>query len=67
MLEKDMKRTTVTLPQELIDDLLEVRPAKNKTQAVVSVIQECIRKQKLETIKGLAANGKWPKLAKDPL
>ncbi len=59
-----MKRTTVTLPQELVDDLLEVSPAKNKTQAVISALQECIRRKKLETIKSLAANGRWPKMAK---
>ncbi len=59
-----MKRTTVTLPQELVDDLLEVNPAKNKTRAVVFAIQECIRRKKLETIKSLAANGRGQKMAK---
>lgn len=64
MLEITMKRTTVTLPQELVVDLLEVSPAKNKTQAVISAIQECIKRKKLETIKSLAANGRWHKMAK---
>jgi metal-responsive CopG/Arc/MetJ family transcriptional regulator len=64
MLEITMKRTTVTLPQELLDELLEVSPAKNKTQAVISAIQECIRRKKLETIKSLAADGRWHKMAK---
>ena len=64
MLEIAMKRTTVTLPQQLVVDLLEVRPAKNKTQAVISAIQECIKRKKLETIKRLAANGRTHKMAK---
>jgi hypothetical protein len=64
MLENLMKRTTVTLPQELVEDLLDVTPAKNKTQAVVSAIQECIKRKKLETIKNLAGQGRWPRMAK---
>ena len=64
MLEDFMKRTTVTLPQELVEDLLDVTPAKNKTQAVVTAIQECIKRKKLETIKNLAGQGKWPRMAK---
>ncbi len=59
-----MKRTTVTLPQELVNDLLQVSPAKNKTQAVLSAIQECIRRRKLETIKSLAGSGRWQRAAK---
>ena len=58
-----MKRTTVTLPQELVMALIEF-PAKNKTQAVISAIQECIKRKKLETIKSLAANGRWHKNGK---
>jgi hypothetical protein len=64
MLENLMKRTTVTLPRELVDDLLDVTPAKNKTQAVVSAIQDCIKRKKLETIKSLAGQGRWPRMAK---
>ncbi len=64
MLENLMKRTTVTLPQELVEDLLDVTPAKNKTQAVVSAIQDCIKRKKLETIKNLAGRGRWSRMAK---
>ncbi|MCX5909729.1 MAG: DUF2191 domain-containing protein [Deltaproteobacteria bacterium] len=53
-----MKRTTVTLPQELVVNLLEVAPAKNKTQAVIGAIQDCIKRKKMETIKRLAIYGK---------
>ena len=42
----------------------EVSPAKNKTQAVLSAIQECIKRRKLETIKSMAANGRWHRAAK---
>ena len=59
-----MKRTTVTLPQQLVNDLLEVTPAKNKTQAVIVAIQECIKRKKLERIKSMAGNGRWHKMAK---
>jgi hypothetical protein len=58
MQEMLMKRTTVTLPQELVVDLLEVTPAKNKTQAVIGAIQDCIKRKKMETIKRLAIYGK---------
>ncbi len=64
MLEIAMKRTNVTLPQERVDDLLKVSPAKNKTQAVIFAIQECIRRKKLETIKSMAANRRWHKMGK---
>ena len=59
-----MKRTTVTLPRELVEDLLDVTPAKNKTQAVVSAIQDCIKRKKLETIKNLAGRARWSRTAK---
>ncbi|MBP1715137.1 MAG: hypothetical protein H6Q43_3752 [Deltaproteobacteria bacterium] len=49
-----MKRTTVTLPKDLVDDLLEVLPAKNKTQAVTLAVQESIKRRKVEHLKTLA-------------
>ncbi|MBM4330450.1 MAG: DUF2191 domain-containing protein [Deltaproteobacteria bacterium] len=59
-----MKRTTVTLPQELVDELLDVAPAKNKKQAVVEAIQERIKRKKLEALKRLAGRGRRPREAK---
>lgn len=59
-----MKRTTVTLPQDLVAHLMEVTSAKNKTQAIISAIQDCIKRKKMETIKQLAAPGKEKKTAK---
>ena len=54
LLEKSMNRTTVTLPKDLVDELLEVLPAKNKTQAVTLAIQESIKRRKMEYLKTLA-------------
>ncbi len=59
-----MKRTTVTLPRELIDELLEVTPAKNKTQAITAAIQERIKRKKMEILKHMAGHGRWQKTPK---
>ena len=56
-----MKRTTITLPKDLVDDLLEVLPAKNKTQAVTLAVQESIKRRKLEHLKTLAGQGRGAK------
>jgi len=64
MLEIVMKRTTVTLPRELIDELLEVTPAKNKTQAITAAIQERIKRKKMEILKHMAGHGRWQKVPK---
>lgn len=59
--ESSMKRTTVTLPRELVDELMEVTPAKNKTQAVTRAIQESIKRKKVENLKRLAGFERWQK------
>ena len=64
MLEILMKRTTVTLPRELVDELLKVTPAKNKTQAIITAIQERIKRKKMEVLKRMAGHGRWQKVAK---
>jgi hypothetical protein len=64
MLEILMKRTTVTLPRELVDELLEVTPAKNKTQAIIAAIQERIKRKKMEVLKRMAGQGRWQKVLK---
>ena len=51
-----MHRTTVTLPQKLVNDLLGVTQSKNKTQAVIFAVEEEIRKRKLEKIKKMAGS-----------
>lgn len=62
MLGRFMKRTTITLPKELVDALLEVVPARNKTQAVTFAIQESIKRKKMEFLKALASQGRSSKI-----
>jgi hypothetical protein len=61
MSEKSMKRTTITLPALLVEDLLQVLSAKNKTQAVTQAVQEIIKRKKMEALKTLAGQGRGPK------
>ena len=56
MLERLMKRTTVTLPRDLVNDLMEVVPAKNKTQAVIVAVHDFVKRQKMETLKRFAGH-----------
>ena len=49
-----MKRTTITLPTDLVESLQKTLKAKNKTQAVIMAIEDEIRRKKLERIKGMA-------------
>ncbi|MBE0414921.1 MAG: DUF2191 domain-containing protein [Dehalococcoidia bacterium] len=51
-----MYRTTITLPQGLVDELVKVTRAKSKTRAVTIAIEEEIRKRKLENIKSSAGS-----------
>jgi hypothetical protein len=62
MLENSMKRTTITLPAVLVEDLLKVLSAKNKTQAVTQAVQESIKRKKMEVLKNLASQGRGPKI-----
>jgi metal-responsive CopG/Arc/MetJ family transcriptional regulator len=49
-----MSRITITLPNELIDELLAVVEAKSKTEAVTNAIKNAIKQKKMENIKNLA-------------
>lgn len=55
-----MKRTTVTLPRDLVNDPTEVTPAKNKTQAVIPAVHEFVKPKKVETLKRFAGHRRWP-------
>jgi metal-responsive CopG/Arc/MetJ family transcriptional regulator len=46
-----MSRATITLPNDLLDELMGVAPAKSKTEAVVRAIRERIRQKKIERIR----------------
>ncbi len=51
-----MARSTITLPSELLDELMCVLEARTKTEAVLIAIKEEIRFKKLERIKGMAGS-----------
>ncbi|HEY6874283.1 MAG TPA: DUF2191 domain-containing protein [Geobacteraceae bacterium] len=49
-----MVRTTITLPQDLLTELMSLVQARTKTEAVITAIRDEIRLRKLERIKGMA-------------
>lgn len=49
-----MKRATVTLPQQLLDTLVSVTGAKNKTRAVGDAVQSEIKRRKWLRVKAMA-------------
>ena len=49
-----MSRITITIPNELIDQLLEVVEAKSRTEAVINAIKNEIKQRKKEKIKNQA-------------
>ena len=63
--EESMHRTTITLPRELVDELVEVTDARNKTRAVILAVKEGIRKRKLENIKEVAGSLEFEMEAED--
>ena len=51
-----MSRTTITLPNSLIEELMAEIKAKSKTDAVITAIRDEIRMKKQERIKAMAGN-----------
>ncbi len=49
-----MSRITITIPNELINELMEVLEARSKTEAVINAIKNEIKYKKKEKIKNLA-------------
>lgn len=49
-----MTRTTITLPQDLLTELMSLVNARSKTEAVITAIKDEIRLRKLERIKAMA-------------
>lgn len=60
-----MKRTTLTVPYELIDDLIKVTGAKNKTQAVIMAIKDEIKNYKKLKIKKMTGHLEFVREADD--
>lgn len=51
-----MSRATITLPNELLDELMRTVEARSKTEAVILAIKDEIRLKKIEKIKALAGS-----------
>lgn len=49
-----MSRATVTLPQDLLTELMSLVGAKSKTEAVITAVKDEIRQRKLARIKAMA-------------
>lgn len=49
-----MQRATVTLPQDLLTELMTLVGARSKTEAVLTAIKDEIRLRKIARIKGMA-------------
>ena len=49
-----MSRATLTLPNELLSELMGLVQARSKTEAVVLAIKDAIRLRKLEKIRSMA-------------
>ena len=60
-----MKRTTVTLPNDLLEMLKKTVKAKNKTRAVIMAIEGEIRRNKLEKLKKMAGHMEFEREAND--
>jgi len=60
---KYMPRTTITLPNSLLDKLMSEIEAKSKTEAVIKAIKDEIRMKKTEKIKTTAGKMEFTKSA----
>jgi len=49
-----MARATVTIPQDLLAELMSLLNAKSKTEAVITAVKHEIKLQKAERIKAMA-------------
>jgi len=58
-----MSRTTITLPNSLLDELMLTIEAKSKTDAVIKAIKDEIRLKKTEKIKSMAGKMEFIKSA----
>ena len=51
-----MSRANITLPHDLLDELMDLAPAKTKTEAVVRAIQEKLKARRIERIRAAAGS-----------
>jgi metal-responsive CopG/Arc/MetJ family transcriptional regulator len=55
-IEVTKMRATLSIPNELIEDLVRETGAKNKTQAIIQAIEDYLKKKRVEKL--LALQGK---------
>lgn len=60
----DMRRTTVTLPVSLLENLVSVTKAKSKSKAVIVAIEEELKRKKWQRIKESAGKLEFAKVDK---
>ena len=60
-----MSRATITLPNDLLAELMETVDAKSKTDAVIKAIRHEIRIGKIEKIKKMAGEMEFVKTAEE--
>ena len=60
-----MARATVTLPQDLLTELMALVGAKNKTEAVMTAVKDEIRLRKAARIKAMAGKVEFTTEADD--
>ena len=60
-----MSRATITLPNELLDELMQTVHAKSKTEAVITAIKDEIRMRKLERLREMAGSMEFVRTAEE--
>jgi hypothetical protein len=60
-----MHRTTITLPGELVEELMAEVDAKSKTEAVIKAVKDEIRTQKKKKIMSMAGKMKFSSTARE--
>ena len=60
-----MTRTSITLPGDLVNELMAEVQAKSKTEAVIRAIKDEIRTRKKEKIKSMAGKMEFTKSARE--
>ncbi|MGE5189490.1 MAG: DUF2191 domain-containing protein [Gemmatimonadota bacterium] len=60
-----MARTTITLPADLLDELVAEVKARSKTEAVMTAIRDEIKLRKMARIKAMAGQMEFIRTADD--
>jgi metal-responsive CopG/Arc/MetJ family transcriptional regulator len=60
-----MSRATITLPNDLLAELMSMVSARSKTEAVIMAIKEEIRLKKLEKIRNMAGKMEFTATAEE--